>query len=448
MSIITHNLNAMNTQRYLGVSSKDKKKSTEKLSSGYRINRSADDAAGLTISEKMRWQIRGLNKASRNVQDGMSLIQTADGALGQIQDILQRMNELSTQAANDTNTEEDRSALQSEMLQLNAEINRISRTTEFNSRTILMAKPLVYIDTDDYSQVSMDDAFYGFGNGRTGPVYGKTIDFSNITSANKEKLIDKQFFVTCSENCSQIFSFLFTDEQTSRVDRSGMNLTVSIGINDPALTDGSSIAGKINDLVVGQQTDLTNYLTGLNPNWSNDYNDTIIGHANALNRDGGKLTFYSISKWPHPPYYPGMGLIYATGLIEEKQDLLLQVSDRPLVEIAVNLKTITTGTLGLGAPNVSSYESAGKTMDSVQTALSNLSDYRSYLGAMQNRLERTKSVVDNTSENTQNSESKLRDTEMAEESIKFSRAKILEQFGQSMLAQQNQKDSAILQLLG
>lgn len=227
-----------------------------------------------------------------------------------------------------------------------------------------------------------------------------------------------------------------------------MNLTVSIGINDASLTDGSSIAGKINDLVVGQQTDLTNYLTGLNPNWTNDYGDTIIGHANALNRDGGKLTFYSISKWPHPPYQPGMGLIYATGLIEEKQDLLLQVSDRPLVEIALNLKTITTGTLGLGAPNVSSYESAGKTMDSVQTALSNLSDYRSYLGAMQNRLERTKSVVDNTSENTQNSESKLRDTEMAEESVKFSKAKILEQFGQSMLAQQNQKESTILQLLG
>lgn len=124
------------------------------------------------------------------------------------------MNELSTQAANDTNTDEDRSALQSEVLQLNAEINRISRTTEFNSRTILMAKPLVYIDTDDYSQVSMDDAFYGFGSDRPGPVYGKTIDFSNITSANKEKLIDKQFFVTCSENCSQIFfhSYLPTNK--------------------------------------------------------------------------------------------------------------------------------------------------------------------------------------------------------------------------------------------
>ena len=143
MAIITHNLMAMNTDRQLGIVSEGKKKSTEKLSSGYRINRSADDAAGLQISEKMRYQIRGLNKASRNIQDGISLIQTADGALAEVHDILQRMNELSTQAANDINKEEDREAIQKELQQLKAEINRTSKDTTFNTHRILWMKQLV-----------------------------------------------------------------------------------------------------------------------------------------------------------------------------------------------------------------------------------------------------------------------------------------------------------------
>lgn len=441
MSIITHNISAMNTSRQLEINSKDKKKATEKLASGYKINRSADDAAGLAISEKMRWQIRGLNKASRNIQDGMSLVQTADGALGQIHDILQRMNELSTQAANDTNTSADRSDIQLEILNLNTEINRIARTTQFNSQNILMAQPLVFIDTDDYSAVTMDDSFQGIG-GRTRPVYGKTVDFTNINNDNKEKLINKKFFVTCSENCSQIFTFEFTDQAVSDIELRGRNLTVKIGIKDAALTNGSDIAGRINDLVVGKQPD---FQALLGANWTNTYNDVLIGHANALNRDGGKLTFYSMTS--RPPYAPGMGLIYATDLLEEQQEFLLQVSDRPFVQIALNMKTITTGTLGVGVPNVSSYEDANRTMDSVQNAINNLSRYRAYLGAMQNRLEKTKLVVDNTSENAQYSESKLRDAEMEEEAVKMSKSNILEQVGEAMLAQAKQKNEDVLRLL-
>ena len=123
MAIITHNMTAMNTERHLEVSSKEKKKSTERLSSGYRINRSADDAAGLQISEKMRITVRGLNKASRNIQDGNSMIQAADGALMEVHDILQRMNELSTQAANDTNSQDERNAIDNEIKELRKERN-------------------------------------------------------------------------------------------------------------------------------------------------------------------------------------------------------------------------------------------------------------------------------------------------------------------------------------
>ena len=135
--IVQHNMSAMNANRMLGVTSSSLSKSTEKLSSGYRINRAADDAAGLSISEKMRSQIRGLNKASANAQDGISLIQTAEGALNESHSILQRMRELSVQASNGTETDDDREAVQKEISQLQEELTRISSTTEFNTMKLL-----------------------------------------------------------------------------------------------------------------------------------------------------------------------------------------------------------------------------------------------------------------------------------------------------------------------
>ncbi len=135
--VVQHNVTAMNTNRQMGSVQGALSKSTEKLSSGYKINRAGDDAAGLSISEKMRAQIRGLNKASSNAQDGISLIQVAEGALNETHSILQRMNELATQAANDTNTATDRTALAAEVTQLKTEIDRISTTTQFNTMNLL-----------------------------------------------------------------------------------------------------------------------------------------------------------------------------------------------------------------------------------------------------------------------------------------------------------------------
>ena len=135
--VVQHNLQAANTNRQLGITTSAQAKSTEKLSSGYKINRAADDAAGLSISEKMRSQIRGLNKASSNAQDGVSLVQTAEGALNETHSILQRMNELATQAANDTNTTVDRNAIKDELVQLTSEIDRIKSTTQFNTMNLL-----------------------------------------------------------------------------------------------------------------------------------------------------------------------------------------------------------------------------------------------------------------------------------------------------------------------
>lgn len=161
--VVQHNLQAANTNRQLGITTSAQAKSTEKLSSGYKINRAADDAAGLSISEKMRSQIRGLNKASSNAQDGVSLVQTAEGALNETHSILQRMNELATQAANGTNTTVDRSAIKAELDQLTSEIDRIQSTTQFNTMNLL------------------DGTFSGTNNKmklQVGALSGQSIDFS------------------------------------------------------------------------------------------------------------------------------------------------------------------------------------------------------------------------------------------------------------------------------
>lgn len=439
--IVTHNMLAENAGRQLNATTGSKKKSMEKLSSGYRINRSADDAAGLSISEKMRWQVRGLDRATANVQDGISLIQTADGALNEVHNALQRMNELATQAANDTNTDDDRNAIQKEISALKALINRISDYTTFNDRTILKAKQLVEIDCDDFSTVIMEDKFSGIPN-TTGSVYGKAIDFGNVNINNKEQLINKKFTVTCSQNCSQTFKFEFTDGTSTTSSISGSttsgrgSLTVQIGMKDTSLNNGADIVKRIYDTVVGQQGALGG--GGSNP--------IHIGHANGLHIDGSRLIMYSIADGP--PYAYGMGQIYADDLMVKEEQMRLQVSCRPFQEIAVQIRTINPSTLGLGNLNVSTHEAAGDSMNRIQRAVEHVSDYRSYLGALQNRLEHTMLNNQNVSENTQSAESRLRDTDMPEELLNNTKFQILQNAGHSLLAQANQQTTdGILRLL-
>ena len=268
--IVQHNMQAMNSNRQLGITTNAQAKSTEKLSSGYRINRAGDDAAGLTISEKMRSQIRGLEKASTNAEDGISLIQVAEGALNEAHDILQRMNELATQAANDTNTTSDRTAIKKEIDALTSELNRIASTTQFNTMNLL-----------------------------DGTFTGKKLQVGSLNNQ-------------------------------------------SIGVT--------------------------------------------IGSMNA-------------------------------------------------------------STLGVKGLSVASFTSAGQSMSKIQGAISKVSTQRSALGAVQNRLEHTVKNLDTTQENTQAAESRIRDTDMAAEMVKYSKNQILAQAGQSMLAQANQSTQGVLSLL-
>ncbi len=273
--VVQHNLTAANTNRQLGITTSGLQKSTEKLSSGYKINRAADDAAGLSISEKMRNQIRGLNKASDNAQDGISLVQTAEGALNEVHSMLQRMSELSVQAANGTNDTTDRSSINDEIQQLKTEIERVGSTTQFNKMNIL--------------------------------------DGTFSTGANK--------LLQVGANANQ---------------------TIKVDIDALKSVVGSS-------LMAGLKT-----------------------------------------------------------------------------ETATNAQSAITV---------------------VQNSIEKLSKLRSKLGAVQNRLEHTVANLDNISENTQSSESRIRDTDMAEEMVQYSKNNILQQAGQSMLAQANQANQGVLSLL-
>lgn len=268
--VVQHNMAASNANRQLGISTNVLSKSTEKLSSGYRINRAADDAAGLSISEKMRSQIRGLNKASSNAQDGISAIQTAEGALNEAHSILQRMNELATQAANDTNTTVDRNAIQSEINALTSEVSRIASTTQFNTQNLL-------------------DGTFSSKNLQVGALKGQ--------------------------------------------------------------------------------------------------------------------------------------------------------------KIAIDIDAMNAAALSVDALCVSTFADAGKAMSAVQKAIEKVSKQRSSLGALQNRLEHTVNNLDNVAENTQTAESRIRDTDMASEMVQYSATSIIQQAGQSMLAQANSQTQGVLSLI-
>lgn len=273
--VVQHNLTAANTNRQLGITTNGLQKSTEKLSSGYKINRAADDAAGLSISEKMRNQIRGLNKASDNAQDGISLVQTAEGALNEVHSMLQRMSELAVQASNGTNATQDRTALDNEVQQLKTEIERVGTTTQFNKMDIL------------------------------------------------------------------------TGEFSSKNEK-----TLQVGANQ----------------------------------------DQVI-------------------------------------------------------TIAISALTSTVGSALDATVKVGTASAAQSSITIIQNSITNLSALRSKLGALQNRLEHTVANLDNISENTQSAESRIRDTDMAEEMVQYSKNNILQQAGQSMLAQANQANQGVLSLL-
>lgn len=413
--VVQHNLTAMNSNRMLGVTTSAQAKSTEKLSSGYKINRAADDAAGLSISEKMRKQIRGLTQASSNAQDGISAVQTAEGALNEVQDMLQRMNELAVKAANGTNSEDDRNYIQDEVNQLIKEIDRVSTTTKFNETYLLKGD-----DTVKFTATP------------TAGLATTLTDGSDTAQAEIKITIAADSYKTEGGKSDVTFSLM------------GKNFSVRLEETDDNKTLATKLAKAMNE---------------------NKITDSNVGAFTASADDAGKITLTAAEKGKvaDTTVIKDGAKLTAEGTGVLTLDLHVGADSTSDNQISVDIKQMSATVLGLKTGNSTTGDATGNldtllvngkddknaraAIDTIASALQEVSKQRSALGAAQNRLEHTISNLDNVVENTTSAESSIRDTDMATEMVKYSNNNILAQAGQAMLAQANQSNQGVLSLL-
>ena len=456
--VVQHNMQAMNANRMLNVTTSAQSKSTEKLSSGYRINRAADDAAGLTISEKMRKQIRGLDQASTNAEDGVSSVQTAEGALTEVHSMLQRMNELATQAANGTNSKDsDRQAIQDEIDQLTTEIDRVSETTKFNETYLLKG------DKGATKNVYMNGHDAGLKGTLTDSAKSATFVMDELKAGDKVTIAGKEYSIgsTADEAKASYANAAAGDKVT--IDGTEYTVVAATGTEDADNNKlkVTSLNGKVKDgSVVSYKTSKLTVMTDKNNDGVDDDDSSVISkdvaegkilsELTAANNIGtvdqaatvakaaanGKTT-YTITKG------------YATVADTLSFNLHVGADADMTNKINVSIDSMDSASLGIKGLNIKddSGNAATYAVDAISDAISKVSSQRSSLGAVQNRLEHTINNLDNVVENTTTAESRIRDTDMASEMVNYSKNNILAQAGQSMLAQANQSTQGVLSLL-
>ncbi|MBU5293045.1 flagellin [Anaerosalibacter bizertensis] len=389
---INNNMMAMNANRQLGINNNGTAKSLEKLSSGFRINRAGDDAAGLAISEKMRGQIRGLNMASKNAQDGISLIQTAEGALDETHAILQRMRELAVQSANDTNVGVDRNEIQKEVDQLSAELTRIADTTEFNTQNLLGGdfKAKFHVGANSKQNVDLDINAMGAEALKVAGFLGEKVDVSGVTGVSVKNLTGEE--VTIKYTALKGKDDAAVEKTTVDVSEDGKSITITLA---QAAGDGENVGD-----ITATKGDIVKALesTGLVKVEVAEGTD-LTANLDATNAIPGETTV-------------------AAGTVNKETGI-----------------------------NVSSQKAADASITTINNAIETVSAERSKLGAMQNRLEHTIKNLDNAAENLQAAESRIRDVDMAKEMMEFTKQNILQQASTAMLAQANSLPQGVLQLL-
>ncbi len=557
--IVQHNLTAMNSNRMLGLTTAAQAKSTEKLSSGYKINRAADDAAGLAISEKMRRQVRGLTQASANAQDGISAVQTAEGALTEVHDMLQRMNELATKSANGTNSQEERDYIQSEVDALIDEIDRVSETTKFNEIYLLKGaadeagaaaetpaeKKTVTMNETAKKLMELKVAFKAdkadaelYGAGETEKVTASTAAGTkgtmtlNSTALGGDKLFAKttgalnNAYVEVTEDTLATY---FTVTNDGTVSTTGYDFAKASDLTT-AQGGGGTQNATGTDYVTGGTEDVPATTGNLDQYVEIDKDgnlkykdgkklytvaaDTENQHgAQTVNQDGKAIE--DLSEYFEPKgtpirtgedadspalaetadmsayfdeygvYKGGLYLADDAGAMKEiGADQITKyftftdaegeggASAGPALEFAlhvgaesdsknkitVTIEAMSAKGIGIDAlrskegeehsGGVSSEDSATQAIDTIKAAIKKVSQQRSDLGAVQNRLEHTINNLDNVVENTTSAESAIRDTDMATEMVRYANNNILAQAGQTMLAQANQANQGVLALLG
>ena len=431
---VQHNMTAMNANRQLGISNSNLAKSTEKLSSGYKINRAGDNAAGLAISEKMRGQIRGLDQASSNAEDGISLIQTAEGNLQESQNIIQRMRELAVQASSDTNTDDDRTQIQQEIQQLTEEVDRIANTTEFNTKKLLDGS---CAGSSSYKEglASVEGTF------ANGVVAVNQIKTSAADIVGKSDVIRIEFTKDCDLNSITKTSAtsggaVATSLHGAKVAMNGMSTGTGTVTISKAAFDTLDNAKKASTYS-GATTDVTFTIT------------------NAKNIKAGDVITINLQKCDlNKPKNVGKEALRLQVGANGGQEVQIQMKSMKAKDLGITQTSVaivdgksTAGSIGQSL-DVTSQASASLAVEAYDNALQTVSTERAKMGAMQNRLEHTISNLDTSAENLQSAESSIRDTDMATEMTKYSKNNILMQAGQSMLAQANQSNQGVLSLLG
>ncbi len=499
--VVQHNLTAMNSNRMLGLTSAAQAKSTEKLSSGYKINRAADDAAGLAISEKMRKQIRGLTQASANAQDGISAVQTAEGALTEVHDMLQRMNELAVKAANGTNSTSDRTAIQQEIDQLTTEIDRVAETTKFNETYLLKgdasaARETTYVyntfkNNSSASATFTKDLVTGM---EVSFVAASCVNGANMTDINEmlkamrdagvSVTANSMWDVNANDGAGTVAATTFA---VRLVGEAGQKFSVvSTSVTSGSFTVYNSEGVKLGNINI----DPASYKPKATS--STNYTHTVVFNAIKVtaaasnkaeaayyDKDGNRIAANELSNYFTVAYkgktdntgtisalasaatvYDAVGNattlnpaeIYGIRDIIGTMKVKLHVGADATSnnQITMNLRAMSAKGLGINGLRVDGDDdrNALEAIGKIKAAITRVSAQRSELGAVQNRLEHTISNLDNVVENTTSAEAAIRDTDMAAEMVRYSNQNILAQAGQSMLAQANQANQGVLSLLG
>ena len=458
--VVQHNMQAMNANRMLNITTSSQAKATEKLSSGYKINRAADDAAGLSISEKMRKQIKGLDQASTNAQDGISAVQTAEGALTEVHSMLQRMNELTVQASNGTNSESDREAIQNEISQLTTEIDRVAETTKFNETYLLKGNGKVSTVKIHAQDAGLTGTLTGIGTGTA------TFKMAALKNGESISIGSKGYRIgtTVTAIKSQVPG---TTNSIVTINGTEYKIATKTSAADYQYKqdDLKSIIKDGDKVIIGTQTYIA--MVDANNDGVGDNDGSVISanqayklikeelrKASSIGADPGKEA--KVGAAPTGEYtqtHTQVSFTITEGSVKTTQGLQMGLHVGADAD-GTNKITFTIDTLtsaGLGIQNLGIVDNTGAkatyAIDAIADALQKVSAQRSALGAVQNRLEHTINNLDNVVENTTSAESQIRDTDMAEEMVEYSKNNILGQAGQSMLAQANHATQGVISLL-
>ena len=487
---IQHNIMAMNAYRNFGNNTSALSKNLEKLSSGYKINRAGDDAAGLAISEKMRAQITGLKAAQKNVKDGISLVKTAEGAMQEIHDMLNRMDYLATQSANGTyDNEVDRDNLQKEVESLKSEIDRISKSANFNGQKLLdgsLSEPKVDITSATFNKQSVTptvtdatgaESTFTPDKATAGQEYTMTVEYLDAngkshtvdvkytgdTTGAKENGAAMQKALAANSELSSVFDIAVDGNSgkitmTSKVTGEKGAKLVSVASGDKALGtgvavkagtketvsvdakaaiaagDSLTINGKTYEFVADANAKVTKegaiavLVGGTNTATTANLNKVLESEGITVTENTNVLTFSSI---------------------KDGSAMKLQIGDTSAdyEQLEVSIGNMDSASLGIGDLDIGTPEGAHAAIDKIKAAINTVSSTRGDLGAIQNRLEHTQNNLSVMTENIQDAESTIRDTDVAEEMMAYTKNNILIQSAQAMLAQANQVPQGVLQLL-